>query len=91
MEAKTEFPGPYGSLTLYENNSFAAKYLGHHASDVYQGDYTIKNDTLHLDRDDLFTITDSLFTDTYFIDRNKLQLIPEQAKSDTLHITTIYK
>lgn len=90
MEAEQQHLYKFRNLTLYKNNSFTAKVHGHHASDVYQGDFTIKNDTLHLDRDDIFTITGGLFTDTYFIDRNKLQLIPMQVKSDTLHIETIY-
>ena len=79
----------YGILMLYKDSTFVAKCQGVETSENYQGDFSIKSDTLYLNRDELFTITDSLFTNTYFINRGKSQLIPVQVKSDTLRIEYI--
>ncbi|MFP9099338.1 hypothetical protein ACLI09_09810 [Flavobacterium sp. RHBU_24] len=91
MEIETTSPVRYGgNLTLYKNETFVAKTHWNHGSDAYQGDYTIKNDTLYLNRSDILKITDSIFTNTYYISRSKLQLVPLRAEGDTLHINTIY-
>jgi len=75
-----------GSLTLYKNNSFKVVQLYTDYSETYQGNYTIKNDTLFLDRKNLSAITDSLFTITYIWKVNDSTLIPLNKKFSTLKV-----
>ncbi|KGO91268.1 hypothetical protein [Flavobacterium subsaxonicum] len=75
-----------GSLTLYKNNSFAATRLYADFSETFQGNYTIVNDTLYLERDNLSKITDSLFTTQYFISKKDSTLFAKGTGFDNLKI-----
>ena len=59
-----------GTLVLYENGTFAASFQEYEHSCTYQGPYELKHDTLILKRTDLSELTDSLFTTTYWINKN---------------------
>ena len=64
------------SLTLYKNNSFNAKHRFVDFSHSYQGSYTISNDTLYLEREDLPQITEGLFTTIYLINQKDKTITP---------------
>jgi len=66
LEAEIQNSQAYGgSLTLYNNQSFAAAVRSAEYSKTFQSDYKMNGDTLYLEREDLIAVTDSLFTTSY--------------------------
>lgn len=79
----------HGTLKLFKNGSFAA--TRHHAdySCTFQGNYTIHDKILTLNRTELVTLTDSIFTTTYTISDSVLT--PKVNGFKTIRIITKYK
>lgn len=65
-----------GVLFLFKNNTFEATNNYADFSCTYVGNYEIKNDTLHLKRDNIITETDSLFTNWYLFNDENQELLP---------------
>ena len=65
-----------GTLVLFQNGTFEAKYHRADYSCTYQGDYEILNNSLDLKRTDLTILTDSTFTTGYSLNRKDSILIP---------------
>jgi hypothetical protein len=75
-----------GTLKLYNNGSFAAKYNQADFSCTYQGDYRISNDTLYLDRNELESLTENIFTTKYSINKKDSLLQPIKKGFEVINI-----
>lgn len=75
-----------GTLKLYTNGSFAAKYNQADFSCTYQGDYRISNDTLYLERKELESLTENIFTTKYSINKNDSLLQPIKKGFEVINI-----
>jgi len=64
------------SLTLWKSNTFKIQMREIEWSCFYKGIYKIDGDTLSLARNDIQSITDSIFSNTYLIDHSKGLLYP---------------
>lgn len=73
------------SLTLYKNNSFEICERHLEFIKVYQGDYTISNDTLYLLKEGLPKLTNNLITNKYLVKDTILK--PLNAKYPDIAIT----
>lgn len=76
-----------GMLTLYDDGEFYAKIVHHEIVECYNGNYTIGLDTLRLNRSDIVSVTDSTFSEVYFVDRQNCYLI-SKSTGDSLRIDT---
>ena len=63
-------------LVLYENNRFEISEQHPHTSSHYFGNYTLQNDSLHLLRDDVTTISRNLITNHYHYNTKQKRFIP---------------
>ena len=77
------------SLTLRKNQTFNIKMQEIEWACFYKGVYTIWGDTLKLLRQDIEIKTNNVFTDKYFIDKNKKTLFPLDNLQDTTRWLTI--
>lgn len=77
----------FGILILYSNNTFETRCKKTDYTCTYTGTYTITNDTLNLNRENLSIITDSLFTNTYSIYKETLQPKNKKFKSIKIYNT----
>lgn len=86
LKAQVNDPNIDGfSLILYKNNSFGLRERYLEFIKVYQGDYTISNDTLQLLRDDLHKLTNNLITNDYLVKDTILK--PLNSKYPNIAIT----
>jgi len=65
-----------GSFKLYKNGSFGTTLHTIEASCTFQGNYSLKGDTLILQREDLSQVTENIFTTTYILNKNTQTLNP---------------
>ena len=63
-------------LTLREDNTFQIQMREVEWSCFYKGQYKIRKDTLFLERNDIQSETDSVFSDKYLIVHNQKMLYP---------------
>ncbi len=90
LYAKTPHRGGASTLTLREDGTFKIKAQELEWACYYKGNYKIQTDTLTLSRQDIQAVTDSLFSDKYLIDKNKLTLFPlDNFPQDTTRWLTI--
>ena len=75
-------------IQLYRNNTFAIRISYVDWCFTYQGDYTIKKDTLFLNRDDINKLTNNEFDTKYTFSYRDSLLIPINKKCKMIKIKT---
>lgn len=78
-------------ITLYNNNSFAITDFRTDYQCTIQGNYTLKGDTLKLDRKDLSELTDNVFTSHYIISKSDSILVAINKKFENIMISNFLK
>ena len=75
-----------GNLTLYKNGSFGATLYSADYDCTFQGDYSIENGKLILQRGDLSSLTNDVFTTEYLINKKDSILRPASSGFEPIRI-----
>lgn len=75
------------TLSLFADNSFSVKIIHNMWGRVYQGEYKIDGDTLHLLRDDTADTTSLPFTTKYILNKRNGSILPINKNFKTFNIT----
>lgn len=59
------------SITLFDNNTFEIKVQYQHGADFKKGKYEKKGNEIYLKENNIVSLTDSLFTQKYVINKNE--------------------
>lgn len=76
-----------GTLKLYENGSFSATISYLEMSSIYQGNYTLIENNLKLERKNLSIITENIFSSEYIYIKKDALLQPIDSSFATLILT----
>ncbi|NHN26112.1 copper resistance protein NlpE [Flavobacterium jejuense] len=76
-------------LTLFDNNTFEIKVQYQHGADYKKGNYERKGNEIFLKEDAIVELTDSLFTQNYYIVNNEKLIVSNNNKFKPLTILKI--
>lgn len=76
-------------ITLFDNNTFEIKVQYQHGADYKKGNYEKKGNEIFLKENSIVKLTDSLFTQKYYIVNNEMLLILNGHKFKPLTILKI--
>lgn len=76
-------------LTLFDNNTFEIKVQYQHGADYKKGNYEKKNNEIFLKENSIVKLTDSVFTQKYYIVNNEKLIVLNNNKFKPLRILKI--